>query len=1230
MGGFASFNFLIGCKVFYNQRMEKKEIVEKVILENKIKELNPMQKEALRMGILDGENLVVSSPTSSGKTLLAELAGLNVTLNKRKKMIYLCPLVALAREKYEDFKRKYQKYGIKVALSIGKFDSITGDQEVLVKVKGEFRKIPIKKLVEENFKRKGFKRIMGKEVCENDEDILIYSFNPYSGKIELKKVKAFIRHKVKKLIYEIKTRTGRKIRVTGDHSLFILDENNFIKPVKTLKLKARKDYIAVPKSLPENKEKVKELNLINHWRIFGKAWVKGEPIKILLSKIWDRLNYKKYPQKYQWRKNKVIPIHLFVRFRDLLNPRYFKELKIQKGGHGISPLILPLDEEFLSFLGLWIADGSFSSKNGISISCGFDNACKDLIRRVAKRFNVFPTETDKGATLIMTASFLRKIMQNIFKLKGGSRKKQIPAFFFSLSNKQIAAFLRGYFSGDGSVNKGEVQCFSTSPNLLKDLQTLLLRLGIISKISEERRTLKIPRKWSAIFKNKIGFLQSFQNKKIPHFSNFSYYEVMPFSQDFMKNNFFEWDYYQGKAKPTTAYLLRTLLPKLNKVAKNKGEKIRKFIFSDILWDEIVEIKKSNFNGYVYDLSVPPFENFVCQNILVKNSSDPWLQQFQWIVASNEKFDSLIRHEAPWIGEIGLVVADEIHLLDDSSRGPTLEILLTILKEILPKAQFLAFSATIRNADEIGGWLGAKVLKSNFRPVPLYKGILFGGKIKLFGFKEYKLSQELGLEESVVENTLLMKKQLIFFLSSRRNAEALAERLSKLVFHFLEEREIEELKELAKKIENALEIPTEQCKKLSKCVEKGVAFYHSGILFSQRVLIEEAYKKGLIKVITSTTALAFGVNLPNFRAVIRDVKRYYPGIGSIYLPVLEVEQMFGRSGRPRYDAWGEGILVAKNREDARELENYYIRGELEEISSKISTESALRMHVLSLISNRFCKSQNQLLDFLKKTFFGKKFKEISILKEKIEEVIFALEDWQFIKTDEIKEDGEVIDKKLMATRIGKRISQLYLDPASANLFIENLRDCQKANEFTIFCLLAKAEEMKPSPNLSMKDAFLIEQEILKNEEYFFFQIPDELDDEYEEFLREAKLATIFSFWIEEETEGEIMEKLKMTPGELHSRIEILDWLLYSILEISKLIPFNEEIKKILKKLRIRAYYGIKEELIPLVSLKGIGRIRARVLFDAGLKTISDLKKASVEKIAKVLKSKSLAEKIKEQI
>jgi helicase len=612
-----------------------------------------------------------------------------------------------------------------------------------------------------------------------------------------------------------------------------------------------------------------------------------------------------------------------------------------------------------------------------------------------------------------------------------------------------------------------------------------------------------------------------------------------------------------------------------------------------------------------------------------DTSDPWLKIFDWIITSNEKMDSLIRHEADWIQNVGLIVADEIHLLNDFSRGPTLEILLTLLKEVLPKSQILSFSATISNADEIGNWLKASVLKSNFRPVPLYKGIVANHKIKLFGFRDYSLREDLPLEEAILENTLLMKKQLIFFLSSRKNTEALAQRLSKLVFHFLTEKEQKELKEISKKVEKTLEVPTEQCKKLAKCIQNGVAFYHSGLLFSQRILIEKAYKKGLIKVITSTTALAFGVNLPNFRAVIRDVKRYYPGLGSILLPVLEVEQMFGRSGRPQFDSWGEGILVARNKKDIPDLKRIYIFGELEEISSKISSESALREHLLSLVSNRFCKSQNELISFLKKTFFGQKY-EILFLKEKVEEILEMLEDWSFLSSKEIKENGDIIDKKLMPTKIGKRISQLYLDPLTAHIFIENLKDCKKASNFTLLCLLCQAQELKPSPSISSKDSILVEKEIFKNEEFFFFPIPDEFEEDYEEFLREAKLATIFSFWIEEFSEKEIMEKFKITPGELHSRLDILDWLLYSILEISRIFPFEKETKKLLKKLRKRVLYGVKEELLPLVKLKGIGRKRARILFEAGFRTLQKIKKAKIENLAKALKSQLLAQKIKSQL
>jgi len=112
-----------------------------------------------------------------------------------------------------------------------------------------------------------------------------------------------------------------------------------------------------------------------------------------------------------------------------------------------------------------------------------------------------------------------------------------------------------------------------------------------------------------------------------------------------------------------------------------------------------------------------------------DSSDSYLSRYDLIVTTPEKLDSLIRHSAPWLARVGLVVIDEIHLLNDSSRGPTLEILITLLKHILPNVQLLALSATIGNPKELAEWLGANLIEDNWRPVELYKGIYFDGEIE---------------------------------------------------------------------------------------------------------------------------------------------------------------------------------------------------------------------------------------------------------------------------------------------------------------------------------------------------------------------------------------------------------------------------------------------------------------------------------------------------------------------
>src|SRR2546428_588661 len=105
-----------------------------------------------------------------------------------------------------------------------------------------------------------------------------------------------------------------------------------------------------------------------------------------------------------------------------------------------------------------------------------------------------------------------------------------------------------------------------------------------------------------------------------------------------------------------------------------------------------------------------------------DSSDPWLGRYDIILCTNEKADSLLRHKAPWMSELTLVVADEVHLLTEQERGPTLEVVLTRLTEINPNIQVLALSATVRNAEEVGSWLKAGSVTTDWRPVPLREGI----------------------------------------------------------------------------------------------------------------------------------------------------------------------------------------------------------------------------------------------------------------------------------------------------------------------------------------------------------------------------------------------------------------------------------------------------------------------------------------------------------------------------
>ena len=112
-----------------------------------------------------------------------------------------------------------------------------------------------------------------------------------------------------------------------------------------------------------------------------------------------------------------------------------------------------------------------------------------------------------------------------------------------------------------------------------------------------------------------------------------------------------------------------------------------------------------------------------------DSADHHLANYDLIVCTAEKLDSLIRHHTPWLKLVSTVIVDEVHLLNDSGRGPTLEILLTIMRILLKDLQIIALSATIGNPEELAGWLHAKLIEDNWRPVELKKGVYLSGKIE---------------------------------------------------------------------------------------------------------------------------------------------------------------------------------------------------------------------------------------------------------------------------------------------------------------------------------------------------------------------------------------------------------------------------------------------------------------------------------------------------------------------
>lgn len=562
----------------------------------------------------------------------------------------------------------------------------------------------------------------------------------------------------------------------------------------------------------------------------------------------------------------------------------------------------------------------------------------------------------------------------------------------------------------------------------------------------------------------------------------------------------------------------------------------------------------------------------------------------------ESFDALTRFSWNVLREVDTLIIDEFHMIGEYSRGPTLESAITRAKIINPSLRIIALSATLKNIDEIEQWLDGKTVEHNYRPVPLNKEVL---DAEMFNTKNKN-----DVIVKIVEKAIEDNSQALSFVSTRRFTESLATYVAKKIDKKTTKEQKQKFKQVADKLlevpKKKGSLPTTTCLKLAEAAEKGVVFHHAGLFNEQKEIIEDEFRKGNILMITATPSLMYGVNLPSKYVVIRDHTRWTSN-GPASIPVFDYEQMSGRAGRPQYDDVGYSYLVAKTMDEAFDLEARYVNGEIELTNSKlIDNKDAIYKQIIAQIASSLSKNLDDLNDFFGKTLYGFQ------MKNNPSTSMFAQDslNWELESALEFLLQNGIIratPEGLKTTDFGNLIAKSNYAVETAVKIKEYVSTMEKLNPAEMIYALAETPDL---PLISFKGRKSKDPVRDKLSECGLFAV---------DIGNPEATAVSLIEWIDERNEYEIENAYNVYSASTRR----------SAYEASRLVKFAKNTLEVLGNysnlkdmdyLSARLYYGVKEDIIPLVvGVKRLGRKRARLL----MKTFGDnLSEASEKELQKV--------------
>ncbi|KTG43406.1 hypothetical protein cypCar_00005036 [Cyprinus carpio] len=537
------------------------------------------------------------------------------------------------------------------------------------------------------------------------------------------------------------------------------------------------------------------------------------------------------------------------------------------------------------------------------------------------------------------------------------------------------------------------------------------------------------------------------------------------------------------------------------------------------------------------------------------------------ITTIEKGHSLVNSliENDRLDNIGLVVVDELHMLGDGSRGAILEMTLSKILYMSKSTQIIGMSATLGNVGDLQTFLKAENYTNDFRPVEL--------------------------KEEFLKHREAEKATLLGELKSSGNGSL--------------------------------------CPVLQKTVPFGLAYHHSGLTSDERKLVEEAYSSGVLCLLTCTSTLAAGINLPARRVILRS-----PYVAAEFLKRSQYKQMVGRAGRAGIDAMGESILILQDKDIS--MAKKLLSAPMEKCYSNLLHDGGrgLLSLVLSLIGLKITTTVEQVRDFMKGTLLSVQEAQVSPERSLWDLTVESIETLKQKSLIEVSADvnNQTI---LQITRLGRATFKGSVDLSCCDLLY---RDLSKGLEglllnsflhlvylitpydmvhqckpdwmiyFRQFTNLSAAEQ-KMATAVGVPESFVARmaagQSVRKSMDILV--------------VNRLYLALVLYSLLKETNLWNVSDRFQLTRGFVQTLLSSASAFGSSVLHFTEELEEFWAYKALLSELTRRLTYCVQAELIPLMEVAGVMEHRAKQLYNAGYKTLAHLANADPQILVQTIEN-----------